>query len=531
MARTGKNRPKATKGPYTGLSGHTRVKSQLVTPSNSYDRLQLLDWYRDLLPEHLWIDLLRQQVGEQRYLVQFNQLLDRLQASVGVEPVFHGYISEFGIFPEEQRAEFLEAHGDLVREAFFTPAGRLLMGYPGFPAAWMCAPFAADAQALDRDAIATVLTESVIRLSQNKNAYVGHLRVLPFSRKVRAGKFQTSSEEHLDLMMRYPASCSDQEKRRLQQFAATTMNATMSDQYANFPWPAIFWRHNSRMVECKPLAFSLHAGAFLEESAAEALLVVSSRNAEKAFHYLNRFSSEYSCDLYAPEREEILLGLFSRLTRLYFRLCTDSSLWVQDMAGIVLRCLADTAIVFGYLARKGKPEEFTAFRSYGQGKEKLLMLHLQDTYSGARSMQGKSATEMAGSVSEGGSPEFVNIELDNWTKKSARDLAIQAGFEKYYRIVYDPSSADLHGTWMSLRESNLMLCGQPLHRFHRLPGTYEPPAYAGFVRVAQDVYKECLAIGIECLSYPEFGDNLDELLPTEDETRQAGTSAAAAGDS
>jgi hypothetical protein len=71
----------------------------------------------------------------------------------------------------------------------------------------------------------------------------------------------------------------------------------------------------------------------------------------------------------------------------------------------------------------------------------------------------------------------VNIELNNWTKKSARDLAMQAGFEKYYRIVYDPSSADLHGTWMSLRESNLMLCGEPLHRFHRLPGTYEPPAY------------------------------------------------------
>src|SRR6185312_3690700 len=224
MATTGKNKPKETKGPYTGLSGHTRLKSKLVTPINSYDRLHLVDWYRDLLPEHLWIDLLRQHVGEERYLIKFNQLLDRLQAASGAEPVFHGYISEFGLFPEEQRAEFLNAHGDIVREAFFTPAGRLLMGYPGCPAAWMSAPFAADAEALDRGAIATVLTESVIRLSQNNDAYVGHLRVLPFSRKVRAGKFQTSSEEHLDLMKRYPASCSDQEKRRLQQFVATTMN-------------------------------------------------------------------------------------------------------------------------------------------------------------------------------------------------------------------------------------------------------------------------------------------------------------------
>jgi hypothetical protein len=89
------------------------------------------------------------------YLTKFNQLLDRLQAANGAEPVFLGYISEFGLFPEEQRADFLQAHGDLVREAFFTPAGRLLMGYPGFPAAWMCAPFAADVEALGPDEISS----------------------------------------------------------------------------------------------------------------------------------------------------------------------------------------------------------------------------------------------------------------------------------------------------------------------------------------------------------------------------------------
>jgi hypothetical protein len=83
------------------------------------------------------------------------------------------------------------------------------------------------------------------------------------------------------------------------------------------------------------------------------------------------------------------------------------------------------------------------------------MLHLQDTYSGSQSLQGKSAAEVARSVNDGASPEFVNIELDNWTKQSARDLALAAEFEKYYRLVYDPSSADVHGTGMSLTQSTL----------------------------------------------------------------------------
>src|SRR5579862_6037073 len=94
------------KGPYTGIAGHARVKSQLVAPINSLPHVELIDWYRDLLPEHLWIDLLVHQFGESRYLPMFNRLLDRLQAAAGEEPVVHGYISEFGLFPESRRAAF-----------------------------------------------------------------------------------------------------------------------------------------------------------------------------------------------------------------------------------------------------------------------------------------------------------------------------------------------------------------------------------------------------------------------------------------
>jgi hypothetical protein len=391
LAKTKKNKSKGKKGPYTGLAGHTRIKSRLVTPINSLNRLQMIDWFRDLLPEHLWIDLLAQRLGESGCLPMFNRLLDRLQAAAGDAPVFHGYISEFGLFPEEKRAAFMGTNADLVKEGFFEPAGCFLAGYPGFPAAWLCAPFVSDAKAPDAEEIADVLTRSVTRLAPGKNAYVGHLRILPFSRKVRAKKFSVAAgSPHLDLMSRYPAACSDDEKRRVQQFAALTMNATMFEQYASFPWAALFWRHNHQIVACQPLGFTISAGAFLDEAETERLLEVAGRNAEKAFHYLKTLVDAYKCDLFAPERDEILLGLFSRLTRLFFKVCTDSSLWAQDMAGILLRCLAETGIVFAYLSRNGTPEEFAAFRSYGEGKQKLLMLHLQDTYSGLQSLQGKS---------------------------------------------------------------------------------------------------------------------------------------------
>jgi hypothetical protein len=206
-----------------------------------------------------------------------------------------------------------------VKEAFFDPAGRFLTGYPGFPGAWLCAPFTGDAKAPDAGEIADALTKSVVRLAPGKNAYVGHLRILPFSRKVRAKKFSVAADSpNLDLMSRYPAGCSDDEKRRVQQFAAVTMNATMSEQYASFPWAALFWRRNHKIVACEPLGFTISAGAFLGEDETERLLEVSGRNAERAFRYLKALGDTYKCDLFAPERDEILLGLYARLTRLFF---------------------------------------------------------------------------------------------------------------------------------------------------------------------------------------------------------------------
>jgi hypothetical protein len=106
---------------------------------------------------------------------------------------------------------------------------------------------------------------------------------------------------------------------------------------------------------------------------------------------------------------------------------------------------------------------------------------------------------------------MLQIELDNWTKKSARDLAITAGFEKYYRLAYDPSSADVHGTWISLDNSNLTRCLQPLHRFHRPPGFFEPPAYLNAIQSVQEFYEQVLTVGVVSLGVPKLSEPFQSL--------------------
>ena len=174
----------------------------------------------------------------------------------------------------------------------------------------------------------------------------------------------------------------------------------------------------------------------------------------------------------------------------------------------MLRCLTDTAITFVYLAKHGTEQEFMDFKRYGEGKEKLLMLHLQETYPKEKSLEGKSAIEIADDLGSGFLPELIDIDLDNWTKKSARELAIAAEMEQFYRLVYDPTSSDVHGTWVSLKHSNLSRCIQPLHRFHRLPSYTEPPLYLNTLSAVQDIYEHCLDVATNQLGYPKPTERL-----------------------
>ena len=123
------------------------------------------------------------------------------------------------------------------------------------------------------------------------------------------------------------------------------------------------------------------------------------------------------------------------------------------------------------------------------------MLHLQDTYPDGRSMEGMGSEDLADQTGGAFRPELLDIELRNRTKKSARELAFAVGLKKQYRFIYDPASADIHGTWMSLANSNLTWCAQPLHRYHRIPGIYEPPVFLETLVACQEIYDRCLEVG------------------------------------
>ncbi|MBI4470941.1 MAG: hypothetical protein HY650_16625 [Acidobacteria bacterium] len=314
----------------------------------------------------------------------------------------------------------------------------------------------------------------------------------------------------IDLMMKYPQGCTKEEANRVQVVARsfTKLHLSQSGVYDGQDWPKQFWRQNFNLVACIPGVFPIVGANPIKDDQIDQLHQTVEENAGRAREYLRTQSLRLNYDLYDPVKDEILSGLFARSVRLFCLMAEDSKLWRRDIGGIVLRCLADTTITFAYLAKCGTAQEFVQFKKYGEGQEKLLMLHLQDTYPEYKTLEGRDASAIAQELG-GFNAELISIELGHWSKKDTRKMALACGMERLYRLVYSPGSGDLHGTWVSLKQSNLNRCIEPLHRLHRLPSFVQPPAFLDVIAAAQELWESAVKIGVDSLGYPALDPPLD----------------------
>lgn len=476
-----------------------------------------MDFTRDLLPEHLWIAALVDIYGIEAAHRPFYELMDALD-TVWIDP--HpalGLLTDFARVPVEVRANFKREHEALIRAAFHEVIGRPLAFYPDGPAYWMIDQHGlVEGGSLDPAVELPRLRSLVISLLPGKDEFAGHVRVLPFGRVLKHGRLHFPPDFDLaDVMPRYPTECTADEARRVQSMARMMVNMDyeQSDIYADREWPKYFWRHNHDLLPCQAVDLPVRGTKPLTEDEAPPVIATLDANVQLARDYLELVALRARVDLYDPARDEILLGLFSRCVRLFVLMAGDPNLWARDTAGIMLRCLTDSAITFCYLAKVGTSREFQEFREYGEGQEKLLMLHLQDSYSDQESLEGRTA-EAIGEELGSFAPELIQIELGHWAKQDVRKLASRAGLERLYRLIYSPGSSDVHGSWLSLKHSNLRYCGEALHRFHRLPSYSEPPVYLNTMIAAHDLLQACINAGVTALGFPDLPREFAPLAPS-----------------
>lgn len=454
---------------YTPIDKHKRNR-KILTPPLLELSIEMVDWIRDWLPEYLWLDSLKHQYPSQ-YHSRIMDFLDLLDGYCEDKLPLLGLISDFGRIPSGKRIQFLEENDSVVREYFATPFGDAISLYSDCPLSWLLPEDMKLAGKSNSTSRIGYLKDAVRRLLPAKDDYVGDIRVLPYARMLKHGKFVFKAgqfDDVIELLLAYPGGLNKEERLECQQFCRTSMGIVLTEEYSCLDWPKHFWRSNRTISECE--AFELDPpdeGQYAEWE--KAIVEICSFNIKVVNGYMAGLGPVYATDLYMPMRSEILLGFISRLSRLYVLVLSNSIRGYDDVARILLRCMADSTFVYCYLLNKDCDNLYEKFVEYGHGREKRLMLSLQDTQFDCPMPGGETVEEISESLGGGFAPEMTEINIGNWTDLSMREIAVELGLKELHERIYEPVSDDVHGMWPSLKRHNLCYCVNPLHRYHRIP--------------------------------------------------------------
>jgi hypothetical protein len=476
--RKGKNRRRQT----SRLNEHRRYKKKLQPPLAQLP-LKAVQWNPDMLPEMFLVDAAVDQLTWEAAPGALHQALDILDQFVPTDSdeILLGTISSMDLIPEDRRAEARSALADSGLFQVLMPEGLRhgLALYPKCPAAWLLANWPEE-HTIDWEEGVRYLKGAVRRLWDSKSVYSTRCRMLPLARMIKHRKILFSPNvESIKLFPKYPTGLTEDEQHQVESVTRAMSNALIYDRDGKVrDWGPYFWRHSYEISPCEPLGDD-SGGVRVGE---EELQRVTARigDATERFHDVVQHAAlQAKLDIYSLNRDEVLFGLLSRQYRLFSALAKDPWLWTVDLGSMFHRAMVDALVTFKWLAKQNDPSLFRRFKEFSLGKQKLLKLHIEELVDQGREDLTEFEEYLSASVNEEIWEEFLNIDLGgNFAGINMRKMAHEVGLRDLYNLVFAPASADLHGEWTSLKKFNLVRCGNPLHRFHRLP-RLSPPSILG----------------------------------------------------
>lgn len=456
------------------LQEHKRIKKRLVPPLVELG-VKLDNWSADMLPELFWPDSLLVTYEFNRAGGLFHKALDIVDEFVPSESneIVTGLLSSFSLVPIDKRADVrLALQRNRLDEAVFSdPFKHGISLYEECPMHWLFEDWQNRAH-VNLELGIRYMRGATERLLASRSKHATRCRMFSLARMANRGKLifvKGAVDNVIDDLCSYSDSMPEEDQNRTEATVRAMFGAHLALAYRDARnWPPYFWRHNYGISLCEPITSAA-------ETARRTSLVLKSSQELSASLIAFRKGYEQAClraelDLYSPDRDDVLFGLVSRQFRLFSVLIENMKLWAPDFGLMFHRIMADGLIVLSYLIHENDSALFQRFKRYSLGKQKLYKMHLADYSERTGLDTSEMEEELAERINSEISEELLAIDLGAvFEGTDMHKMASLVGLDDLYRLVYSPTSAELHGEWVSLREHNLTTCANPLHRYHRLP--------------------------------------------------------------
>lgn len=168
------------------------------------------------------------------------------------------------------------------------------------------------------------------------------------------------------------------------------------------------------------------------------------------------------------EKMTVLLGIatysYKRLKETY-----EHQLFNSISGRSCVRVLIEDYIIMKYLVNNEKDHNniWRDYQLYGIGLYKLVLERYREHDTSIESHFDTSHIKAL--VNEFKNEEFIDMDTKYFDKQNIRLKADNVGEKDLFGLYYDYDSSFEHGLWGAIRESALLKCNNPAHKYHCIP--------------------------------------------------------------
>lgn len=438
----------------TRLSDHTFKKGKFITPFNTIPMVQELEdeksWTYGRMPEYLWIGMVLKHFGRETGMEKIYSIISKLhqlcpelytarlsqilKLDESIQKQLYGYITSIG------------AKEALAPLTIYLTASRA----PVFAECFFCAE-----QSITDRCETVIQTMREIMDHQSNESTDIRFAALYFN--LLSGKVLLQKEQ-IDLLQIYPrAKHSDEIMRTARPTVRSLEMMILTFENIDSKYLKEFWRCVSEMTECN--IFSI---VFPEENRN---VTAYMERIHDVFVYLSEL---FTVSDPLNEKMSVLLGIatysYKRFKEIY-----DHNMFNSISGRSCVRVLIENYIMMKYLIKNEAAHDniWKDYQLYGIGLYKLVLARHRERGASVESHFDEKYIEAL--VNEFRDEESIDMDTKYFDKQNIRLKAESVGEKDLYGLYYDYDSSYEHGLWGAIRESSMLKCINPAHKYHCVP--------------------------------------------------------------
>ena len=461
------------------LSDHIFKKGEFITPINSLPMMKEFEdeksWTYGRMPEYLWIGLILKHFGRDEGLKKLCGIISELHRLA--PELYTARLSQILRLDNDVQKKFYNyivcvgAKESLSPLTIYLTASRA----PIFAECFYCAE-----KSIENRCKIIIQTMRDIMDQHSYESTDVRFVVLYFT--LLSGKFHLEKNQ-VELLKIYPSSKhTDVIMRMARPSVRNSEMMILTFEKTDSAYLKEFWRCVSEMTDC-----SIFAIKFPEE---KRNITFYMEKLHDVFTYLSElFSTADPLD----EKMIVLLGIatfsYKRFKEVY-----EHNLFNSISGRSCVRVLIEDYIMMKYLVRNADSHDniWHDFQLYGMGLYKLVLTRYRESDVDTETHFDEKYVEAL--INEFKSEGFINMDTKYFDKQNIRAKAESVDEKDLFGLYYDYDSSFEHGLWGAIRESALLKCDNPAHKYHCVPDIEDKT-------VLKTVLPDCIMVMNKTLSF------------------------------